>query len=38
MDNMTSVFYFLMCVAAVAGWAAIELVLWLLSHLTIGLA
>ena len=38
LPDMTGVFIFLGCLCAVAGWAVIETLLWLLSHITIGLA
>jgi hypothetical protein len=38
LPNMQGVFYFLCAVSAVVGWASIEFVLWLLSHVSITLA
>jgi hypothetical protein len=38
LPDMQGVFIFLGCLCAVAGWAAIETVLWLLSHVSITLA
>ena len=38
LPDMTGVFIFLGCLCAVAGWASIELLLWLFSHVSITLA
>jgi hypothetical protein len=36
--DFRGLFIFLMIVSAFSGWAAIEFILWLLSHITIGWA
>lgn len=38
LPDMQGVFYFLFAVSAVAGWAVIETLLWLLSHVSISFA
>ncbi len=38
MVDVKGAFFFIMAVAAVAGWCVIEAVIWVLSHFTIGFA
>lgn len=38
LPSMTGAFVMLGCMCAVGGWAVIEFLLWVLSHITIGWA